>query len=74
MADMWHVIAQNLTTELSPTGTGFQTVWQVRYQVDSGPAKGTQGQVNVPADQHNAETVKAAIDAAVTNLDKIAGL
>lgn len=74
MADMWHVTSQSLQTELSETGVGFTPVWQVKYVVDSGPAKGTRGQVNVPAEQFNADTVKAAIDAAVYHIDKVAGL
>jgi hypothetical protein len=74
MADMFRVLSQNLQTELNPNGQGFVTVWQVRYEVTSGPAKGTQGQVNVPASQFNAEMVKQAIDAAVYHLDQVAGL
>lgn len=74
MADMWHVTSQTLSTELSDSGTGFTPVWQVKYLVDSGKAKGTRGQVNVPAEQYNKDTVKAAIDAAVYHLDQVAGL
>lgn len=74
MTDMWHITSQSLQTELNTTGVGFVPVWRVGYQVDQGPAKGTQGHINVPADQHNAETVKAAIDAAVYNIDKVASL
>lgn len=70
----WKVLSQTLQTELNPTGQGFHTVWQVRYQVTSGPAQGTQGHVNVPADQFNRDTVKAAIDAAVYHLDQVAAL
>jgi ethanolamine utilization microcompartment shell protein EutL len=49
-------------------------VWKVKYMVDTGPATGTQGEVVIPAGQHNAETVKMAIDAAVYHLDQVAGL
>ena len=74
MADKWHVTRQNLTTALSDTGTGFDTVWEVGYMVDTGPAAGTVGTVRVPASQFSAPTVKAAIDAAVYHLDQVAGL
>lgn len=74
MADKWHVTSQSLQTELSETGVGFTPVWQVKYVVDSGPATGTRGHVNVPAEQFNKDTVKAAIDAAVTHLDAVASL
>jgi len=74
MADMWRVLSQNLQTELSPTGQGFTPVWQVRYEVTQGPAKGTTGQVSIPASQYNADEVKKSIDAAVYHLDAVAGL
>lgn len=74
MADMWHVTAQGQDTVLSDTGPGFETVWEVTYVIDSGPAKGTKGKVRIPAAEHNAETVKQAIDAAVYHLDQIANL
>lgn len=74
MADKWHVTSQSLQTELSETGVGFTPVWQVKYVVDNGPAKGTRGQVNIPASDFNADTVKSAIDAAVYHLDAVAGL
>ena len=74
MADMWHVVSQRQDTELSDTGPGFTTVWEVTYQVDSGPASGTRGKVKVPAATFNAQTVKNAIDAAVYHLDQVGNL
>ena len=74
MADMWHVVSQVQETEISDTGPGFQTVWIVRYQVDSGPATGTRGEVHIPADRYNADLVKSAIDAAVYHVDKVGNL
>jgi hypothetical protein len=74
MADKWTVTSQNLTTAISDTGTGFDSVWEVGYQVTTGPATGTKGVVKIPAAQYNAETVAAAINAAVFHLDKIAAL
>lgn len=70
----WHVTSQNLTTELSDSGSGFDSVWEVRYQVDSGPAQGQRGMVRVPASQYNAANVKAAIDGQVYHLHNVASL
>lgn len=72
----WHVVpgGQRLTTVLTNAGTGFTDVWEVTYEVDSGPAAGTTGQVRVPAAQYNAETVKAAIAAQVSHQHNIASL
>lgn len=76
MAETWVIVpqGQRLSTELSPAGTGFQDVWEVTYQVTSGPAKGTVGQVKIPADVYSAEAVQEAVDAAVEHLDAVAGL
>lgn len=72
----WHIVpnGQRLTTEISPAGNGFQDVWEVTYQIDTGPAAGTQGLVRVPAGQYNAETVKAAVNALVTHQHNVASL
>lgn len=70
----WHVIGQRLTTVLTQAGTGFQDVWEVQYQIDSGPATGHTGQVNVQAAQYNPEVVKAAIAAQAANLHAVADL
>lgn len=74
MADTWKVTSQRLDTDLSDSGTGFVPVWRVNYTVTSGPAQGTNGYVNVPAAQHDADTVGRAISAAVANLHKVASL
>lgn len=72
----WHIVpnGQRLTTEISPAGNGFQDVWEVTYQIDSGKAAGTQGLVRIPAGQYNAETVKATINALVEHQHNIASL
>lgn len=72
----WHILqgGQRLTTQINGSGNGFQDVWEVSYQIDDGPAAGTQGLVRVPASQYNAETVKAAINAQVTHQHNIAAL
>lgn len=73
-AQSWTVTSQRLDTELNDSGLGFQPVWRVSYKVTSGPAQGTTGYVNVPADQYNADTVKAAIDSQVAHLHNVASL
>lgn len=70
----WHVTSQNLTTTISESGTGFESVWEVRYRVDSGPAQGTTGLVRVPAAQYDAAIVKSAIDAQVYHVHNVASL
>lgn len=76
MADMWHIVqgGQRQTTQLNPSGTGFTDVWEITYQVDSGPAQGTQGTFRIAQEMYNADNVKAGIDAAVAELDRVAGL
>lgn len=76
MADMWHIVpqGQRQSTMLNAGSTGFTDVWEITYQVDSGPAQGTQGTVKVPAEFYSADYVKQAIDKAVEALDKVAGL
>lgn len=76
MADMWHIVpgGQRQSTQLNPSGTGFTDVWEITYQVDSGPATGVQGTIRVPQDLYGADYIKAQIDAAVTALDQVAGL
>jgi hypothetical protein len=72
----WHIVpnGQRLTTEISPAGNGFQDVWEVTYQIDTGPAAGTQGLIRVPAGQYNAETVKATVNRQVKHQHDIASL
>ncbi len=70
----WTITGQRLDTELSDVGAGFTPVWRVAYKVTSGAARGTTGFINVPADEHNADTVAKAINAAVHHLDKVASL
>lgn len=76
MADTWVIVpqGQRLSTELSPAGVGFRDVWEVTYEVTSGPAKGSVGMVKIPAESYSAEAVQEAVDAAVYHLDQVAGL
>lgn len=70
----WHVTGQRLTTQLTNAGSGFQDVWEVTYQIDSGPATGHVGQVNIPAAQYTADVVKVAIANQAANLHAVANL
>lgn len=70
----WKVTGQRLTSQLTNAGNGFQDVWEVTYQITSGPAMGHVGQVNVPAAQYSPEVVKAAITAQAATLHAVAGL
>lgn len=74
MPPKWHVTSQNLTTSISDSSAGFESVWEVRFTVDDGPAKGHAALVRIPAAQYNAATVKAAIDALTYHMSSVAGL
>ncbi len=76
MAAQWSIVpqGQRLTVELSPGGTGFVNVWEITFRVTDGPASGTTSSVRIPAEQYNAESVKAAIDALVGHMNAVAGL
>lgn len=74
MAAKWKVTSQTHTTQLSDTGTGFVNVWEVRYEITDGKAKGTKGVVEIPVTEYSAATVKNAIDTAVHHLDAVASL
>ena len=72
----WHVIpqGQRLTTTISPNGMGFDDVWEVTYQIDSGPAKGTQSTVRISASDYSANMVAATIAAQVKHLHDVGSL
>lgn len=74
MADTWRILSQKPGTEINPSGTGFEEVWNVSYQVTDGPAKGTIGTISVPEEDHNAAYLKSAIDEKVASLNEIASL
>ena len=72
----WHIVpgGQRLTTQISAAGNGFSDVWEVTYQIDTGPAAGTEGIVRIPAAQYNANTVQATVNAMVVHQHDIAAL
>jgi hypothetical protein len=74
MAELWRVTSQRPTEELNPGATGFVTVWEVTYEVISGPAQGAVGKVKIPAINYSAEAVKEAIDKEVDVVSEVASL
>lgn len=75
-AATWHVLGDQITqgTDLKPNGTGLQDFYQVPYLIDSGPAKGHQGAVKIPAGPGWQDQVAAAISAQVAATHTVAGL
>lgn len=74
MASNYTILSQNQNTEINPSGTGFMNVWNVTYKVTDGPARGTQGTVTVPEEDHNADYVGSAIEAKIAALADVASL
>ena len=72
----WHVLGDQTkkTTTLMPNSNTIGTVYEVTYQVDSGPAKGTRHVVSVPEADFTAAAVKSAIEADVNNVHQVGGL
>lgn len=72
----WHVLGDQITqsTTLARGGTGIKDVYVVPYVIDSGPATGHGGSVQIDAANFNKQTVKEAIDAQVNSVHDIAGL
>ena len=75
MADQaYEILSQAPTTEIDPTGRGFQEVWEIAYKVTSGPANGTVGRITVQNSDHNAAYVDRAIKSKISTLHDIASL
>ena len=72
----WHVIGDQITqtTTLKPGGGGIQDVYEVPYEIDSGPARGHSGKVTIAAAAFNPQTVKEAIAAQIGAVHDVAGL
>lgn len=72
----WHVVGDQITqsTTLARGGTGIKDVYVIPYVIDSGPARGHGGSVQVDAASFTPQTVKEAIDAQVNAVHSIAGL
>lgn len=74
MADTYKIIAQDQRTVINPQGNNFMAVWEITYQVTSGPAKGVTGTVQVADSDHNAKHIGAIIDAKIADLAAIHAL
>jgi hypothetical protein len=74
MAQDYQVLNSVQRMNLSPSGSGFENVWEVTYKVTSGPARGTVATVTIPAADHNAEYVDDAIREQITNLHGVFSL
>lgn len=74
MAESYKVLSQSQAQEINNAGTGFMQVWNVTAQITTGPAKGENLTIQVPAEDHNAETVGKMIAAKVADLTAVAEL
>jgi hypothetical protein len=72
----WHVLGDQIvqTTTLKAGGGGIRDVYQVPYQIDTGPAAGHTGTVQIDASAFNQENVAAAINQQVGAVHLVAGL
>lgn len=74
MAAKYKVLSQKQDTVINPSGTNFDDIWEVHYQVTDGPAKGTNGVVKVSESDHNAKAVDQAISDKIASLSDVANL
>lgn len=72
----WHVLGDQIREEssLAPSGQGIETLWQVPYMIDSGPAKGSQHVVRLDPRQFTPADVEQAIREHLSNVHGVAGL
>jgi hypothetical protein len=74
MADNFKILYQKQGTQINGQGNGFDDVWNISYQVTSGPSKGTVATISVPDEDHNAAFVSSAIADKISALDDVASL
>lgn len=74
MAANFNILSQKQNVTISPTGTGFQDVWEITYKVTSGSSRGTIATLTVPDEDHNKEKVAELINAKISALDDIASI
>jgi hypothetical protein len=74
VAETFKLVSQTQTSEVNPAGTGFHTVWNVRFEVTSGPARGSQAILQFPEDEHKADIIGKAIADKVSDMTAIAAL
>jgi hypothetical protein len=72
----WHVLGDQITqtTVLAPGGQGLQDVYEVPFIIDTGPAAGHRGVVNVPVGQLNQANVARLVADQVSTVHDIGGL
>lgn len=72
----WHVLGDQIrkTTTLMPNSNTIGTVYEVTYQVDSGPAKGTRHDLAIPERDFTEAQVKSLIETDLNNVHRVAGL
>jgi hypothetical protein len=69
----YEITGQKLDHVVNAEGNGFSQQWNVGYLVTGGPAAGTKGEIHVPTNQLNAETVHGALRAMVAKHQEVAG-
>jgi hypothetical protein len=74
MADIYKITGQKQSVRINPAGNGFDDVWQITYSVTAGPSKGTNGELEVTEDDHNAKYVDQAIRDKIATLHEVASL
>lgn len=72
----YHVLGDQIvqTTTLRPGGGGLVDVYQVPYMIDSGPAAGHVGQVQIASSAFTPDAVKGAVEAAVAAVHNVASI
>jgi len=72
----YHVLGDEITqtTTLKAGGTGITDVYEIPYVIDSGPAMGHRGTVQIAANQFNPANVKEAIEAQVGAVHDVANI
>lgn len=65
----YEILTQDQSEELAPNGT-FVDTWRITFQ---GPS-GTTGTVKIPANSYSPQTVDAAIQAALQNIEAVHAL
>lgn len=72
--ETYQILSQSPTTEIDPSGRGFQEVWEITYKVIGGPANGTVGRITVQNSDHTPAYVDRTIKAKIAALHDIASL
>ena len=75
-APQWHVLGDQIREEtiLAPSGRGLQTVYEVPYQTDTGPAAGSQHVVRVDPRDFSPGTIAERIRADAATVHGVAQL